>query len=70
MIILARLFFILLVIVIAGGVGYFVWHKWIHPFIFKEEMSNKLEDAGEDFLESEVDKKADELRKGGPDASE
>jgi len=62
---LARLFFLLLVCFAVSGMGYFLWTKLIHPMLFKEDMSHKLEDAGEDFVESQVDKKANKLRKKG-----
>lgn len=63
--ILARLFFFLLVGFSVGIVGYLLWTRLFHGLLFKEDMLDKLEDASEDYVESEVDKAADKLRKKG-----
>ena len=63
--ILARIFFFLVVCFSVGIVGYLLWDRLIHPILFKEKLNHKLEDAGEDFTELQVDKAADKLRKTG-----
>ena len=62
--ILARIFFLLVMCFSVGIVAYLLWEKLIHPLLFKEDMSNKLEEAEEDFVESQIDEVADKLRKG------
>lgn len=64
MFILARIFFFLVVCIAVGITGYLLWTRLLRPLVFKEDMSEKIVDAGEDYVESEVDKAADKIRKG------
>ena len=63
--ILARIFFFLVVSGAVGILAYLLYDKVIHPLLFKEEMEHKLEEAGEDYVETQVEKAANKLRKGG-----
>jgi hypothetical protein len=54
--------FIRLVVLFVAFVGiYFVWDKFIHPLLFKEEIDLKLEDAVETKVLRETDKKVEEI---------
>ena len=63
--ILARIFFFLVISGCVGILAYLLYDKVLHPLIFKEKLAHKLEEAGEDYVETQVDKAAEKLRKGG-----
>lgn len=51
----------LLIILFIVSVAVIVYDKVLHPFFFKEELEGTLEDAAEEKIRKEVNKKAQEI---------
>lgn len=62
-----RLTFYIVMLVLFGFAVFFLWKYVCRPIIFEESIDTKLTDASEDFVDSETDKKAKNIRdKGRP----
>jgi hypothetical protein len=61
---MGKLLFILVVLFVVAISSIVLYEKVVHPFLFKEDLEDTLEDAVETKTRREVEKKANEILEG------
>ena len=61
---MGKLFFILIVFFVCFVVSFLIYDKFLHPFFFKEELEEILEDAAETKIRKDVEEKANKIVEG------